>query len=89
MCYLFKYIYNLIFKSVEPSPPLTIIIPAENEIDNKDRCTPIKRKHFYYLTDKSLDSVLEDLNKEFNRDLEKELKDEIVLDFRRLFEKRF
>ena len=79
----------MIFKSVEPSPPLTIIIPAENEIDNKDRCTPIKRKHFYYLTDKSLDSVLEDLNKEFNRDLEKEFKDKIVLDFRRLFEKRF
>ena len=89
MCYLFKYIYNLIFKSEEPSPTLTIIIPAENEIDNKDRCTPIKSKHFYYLTDKSLDSVLEDLNKECNRDLEKELKDEIVLDYRRLFEKRF
>ena len=43
----------------------------------------------HLFTDKSLDSVLEDLNKEFNRDLEKELKDEIVLDYRRLFEKRF
>ena len=58
MCYLFKYIYNLIFKSVEPSPPLTIIIPADNEIDNKDKCSPLKRRHINYLIDKANDSVL-------------------------------
>ena len=58
MCYLFKYIYNLIFKSVEPSPPLTIIIPAENEIDNKDRCTPIKRKQSHLILSAALNKTI-------------------------------
>ena len=82
MCYLLNHFYNLIFRNADIKKEIIIIILDYKEDNNK---RPLIKRHIY-LTDKKIESPLKDF---INKELNKEIKEEIILDFKRIFENRF